>query len=119
MASLQRNVGVAVGFTWVLATLACKQILGLEERRELIDAGTSNPMTGDSGPDAKPPEPVQSKCGSVMHPSQTCPDCMGQNCCDEAAECHGDSSCDVAFECLFKCGDDGACRARCSQFYSR
>jgi len=44
---------------------------------------------------------------------------MDRNCCTEASACQVDSSCNTAFDCLARCADDGACRARCAQFYNR
>jgi hypothetical protein len=95
---------------------ACKQILGLHERSEYV-------ATSDAGPDAETPDtgppPARGQCGQVMHPSQACADCMDQSCCDELTACKGDPACELEFDCQFKCGDNGACRARCNQFYNR
>lgn len=104
-----RKVGVTVIVVFLLATSACKQILGLHERTEDVDAGSqvvaSNPVAGS--------------CGPITHPSQACANCMDRNCCDEATACEQDPACKLEVDCLLPCGDDGACRARCTQFFNR
>src|SRR5258706_10686337 len=122
MASLRRKAGLPAGFIAPPGATACKQILGLGEGADYVDSGSTG--TGmmpapDAGPDAEHLPPTAGQCGSLTHPSATCADCMDQNCCTEATACHDDSSCNVAFDCLAQCADDGACRARCTQFYNR
>jgi len=122
MVSSRRKDGVAVVFALFVAVSGCKQILGLHERTEEVDAGTGVTATPDAatpGRDAERPVFVVGSCGSLSHPSQACADCMDNSCCTQAMACHDDASCDVEFDCLLQCGDDGACRARCTQFYNR
>jgi hypothetical protein len=104
-----RDFRVAVA-AFVLAALpGCKQILGLHDRSEGIqdDGGT------------QVIKPVAGQCGSLRHPSASCAACMDQNCCPEATACHDDPACDPAWDCNMTCGDDGACRARCTTFFTR
>src|SRR6267154_3797420 len=112
MASLRRKVGLTVGFISLFGVAGCKQILGLTERGDSFDAGLT-----EAG--VAPPVTVIGQCGSLAHPSTTCAECMDRNCCTEASACQVDSSCNTAFDCLARCADDGACRARCAQFYNR
>jgi hypothetical protein len=44
---------------------------------------------------------------------------MDKSCCAEATACRSDPACSLEADCLSQCGDDGACRARCAQFYNR
>jgi len=44
---------------------------------------------------------------------------MDANCCEKANACHDDGACAAEVDCLFRCSSDGACRARCNQFYNR
>jgi hypothetical protein len=124
MASWGRNIGVTVGLASLLVGPGCKQLLGLHERGELVEAGTEGTEMPDAespdvGADRDHPNPAVGQCGSQNHPSQACADCVDRNCCAEATACHDDPSCSLESDCLFQCGDDGACRARCIQFYNR
>jgi hypothetical protein len=111
MAGLGRNIGVIVGIASLLATTACKQLLGLHEREQAVAT--------DAAPDVVTTKPAVGSCGSVTHPSQACADCMDHSCCTEATACRADPACGLEVDCLSECGDDGACRARCTQFYNR
>ena len=111
MTDLGREVRVVV-FASLMALPACKQILGLHERSEVV--ASRDAEASETGP-----TPVSGKCAPLAHPSQTCADCMDQSCCAQATSCHDDPACKPAFDCLFECGNDGACRARCAQFYNR
>jgi hypothetical protein len=94
---------------------SCKQILGLQDRSELVETSDA----GDAASDVVTPVPTKGMCGGATHPSQACADCMDQNCCAETTACENDPACKLEFDCLYQCGDDGACRARCTQFYNR
>ena len=104
-----RDFRVAVAAFTLAALPGCKQILGLHDRTEAQqdDGGTQviKPVTG--------------QCGSLRHPSASCAACMDTKCCDQATACHGDPACDPAWDCNMACGDDGACRARCTSFFTR
>jgi len=114
---LGRNVGVTVGIAFLLVLSSCKQILGLHDRGEIVE--TSDAGETDAGADTYVPMPAVGKCGQAVHPSQACADCMDQNCCTQTSACQDDAACKLEFDCLFQCGDDGACRQRCTQFYNR
>jgi len=104
-----RDVGIAVAAFLLTALPGCKQILGLHDRSEGVqeDGGT------------QVIRPVAGQCGLLRHPSGSCAACMDQNCCPEATACHGDPACDPAWDCNVACGDDGACRSRCTTFFTR
>src|SRR5258705_14009208 len=111
MARLGRNIGVTVGIALLLALSGCKQLFGLHERSEEV-------VTADAGPDVQVVDPAVGTCGAITHPSRACADCMDRNCCTEATACRGDAACALEIDCLSDCGDEGTCRARCTQFYN-
>src|SRR4051794_37005232 len=126
MTTMGRSFGVTVVLAFLVASAGCKQILALHERAEALDGGeasgsggTSGAMPEGGGHDANPTGPVAGMCGALVHTTQACADCMDTSCCEEANGCHDDTSCGLAFGCIGNCGDDGACRARCTQFYNR
>jgi hypothetical protein len=103
-----RDFRVAVAASALAALPGCKQILGLHDRAEAQTDGGAQVI-----------KPVTGACGTLRHPSASCAACMDTNCCDQASACHDDPACDPAWDCNMTCGDDGACRARCTTFFTR
>src|SRR5689334_22655494 len=103
-----RDLRVAVAASLLAALPGCKQILGLHDRAEVEQDGGTQVI-----------KPTPGQCGGLKHPSESCAACMDTNCCTEATACHADGACDPAWDCNMACGDDGACRARCTTFFTR
>lgn len=119
MGRLGQKVGFLVAVMTLVGAGGCKQILNLQERsaQSVDDAGDPD---ADTATEAA--APLNITVGTVVplrYPSPECAACMDAKCVTEAQACHADTSCDPEFDCLLDCGDDGACRTRCDNFYSR
>jgi hypothetical protein len=102
----------------LLGTFGCKQILGLSERAADLESDSG----GDDGglAEAGPVSTITTGTKvALRYPSPDCAACMDAKCETEAKACFDDSACNPEFDCFLDCGDDGACRSRCSTFYSR
>src|SRR5436190_632912 len=118
MGSLGHRLGVLILLAWLLGATGCKQILGLHERTEEITLDDGGDVDAGGTAEAAPMITIGTKV-PLRYPSPECAACMDSKCATEAQACHDDTSCAPEFDCFLDCGDDGACRSRCSTFYSR
>jgi hypothetical protein len=109
MTGLGRKFGIAVGFASLLAVPACKQILGLHERGELVVATRRD---GTPDPVQTLVAPALFREGAVRSPT---PRRGALTAWIKTAARRRPRAMTIrrrpAFDCLFDCGDDGACRA--------